>query len=147
MPTSTADLSKLQREFMHRHRAQHQKIVESLGLYYGQPIMLMKLFEEGELTQKELSEEMNITPASVAVSVKRMEKAGLLIRQADPSDLRFNKVNLTAKGSEIARKCKNGFHRVDELCFRGFSQQELETLREYFERMIQNLIFNKEESL
>jgi len=127
------------KQLLDRHRNAHHKMVERLGLYYGQPFMLMVLSRSGEISQKELSEMMHNTPASVAVSVKRMEKAGMLTKTADENDLRINKIALTEKGKEMAVKCRNSFHFVDEQMTKGFSEEELKTLENFYDRMIQNL--------
>ncbi len=127
------------KELLSRHRCAHHKIVERLGLYYGQPFMLMTLSKNGEMSQKELSEMMHNTPASVAVSVKRMEKAGMLTKTVDENDLRVNKITLTEKGKDMANKCRENFRFVDEQMIKGFSDEELKTLENFYERMIQNL--------
>lgn len=130
---------RLFKELLSRHRCAHHRMVERLGLYYGQPFMLMTLSKSGEISQKELSQMMHNTPASVAVSVKRMEKAGMLTKTADENDLRINKINLTEKGKEMANKCRDSFHFVDEQMTKGFSEEELKTLENFYERMIKNL--------
>ena len=127
------------KELLNRHRNAHHKMVERLGLYYGQPFMLMTLSKSGEISQKELSQMMHNTPASVAVSVKRMEKAGMLKKTADENDLRVNKIALTQEGREMAEKCRESFRFVDEQMTKGFSEEELKTLENFYERMIQNL--------
>ncbi len=130
---------RLFKELLNRHRCAHHRMVERLGLYYGQPFMLMTLLRSGEISQKELSRMMHNTPASVAVSVKRMEKAGMLTKTTDENDLRVNKITLTEKGEEMAVKCRDSFCFVDEQMTKGFSEEELKTLENFYERMIQNL--------
>ncbi len=127
------------KELLNRHRCAHHKMVERLGLYYGQPFMLMTLSKSGEISQKELSQMMHNTPASVAVSVKRMEKAGMLTKTADKNDLRVNKITLTEQGKNMADKCRDSFRFVDEQMTKGFSEEELKILENFYERMIQNL--------
>ena len=133
------DINRLFREMLRRHRSAHHKIVEKLGLYYGQPLMLMMLFDNGEMSQKELSDRLKNTPASVAVSVKRMEKAGLIIKQPDPNDLRLNKISLTDRGCELALECRKNFYHLDSEMVRGFTSEELCMLENFYERMIYNL--------
>lgn len=133
------------KELLDRHRSVHHKMVDRLGLYYGQPFMLITLSNNGEISQKELSEMMHNTPASVAVSVKRMEKAGMLNKTADENDLRINKIALTEKGRDMAEKCQENFRTLDEQMIKGFTNEEKKTLEDFFVRMIDNLIdFNRQ---
>lgn len=50
---------------------------------------------------KELSDGINVSPASVAVSVKRMQKSGLITKISDENDLRCNRIALTEMASSV----------------------------------------------
>ena len=127
------------------HRYYISKTASSFGVYRGQPRMLEYLTEHGESTQRDIAEAMHITPASVAVSVKRMAKAGLVEKTADENDLRFNKIKITPKGEEINRACRAEFDKTDEQMFRGFSPQEIQQFSSYLERIYKNLSVDKVE--
>lgn len=133
------EISLLQRKFLMYHRISHQKILEKLGLYYGQPIMLMHLSETGEATQKQLAEFLNCSSAAVAVSIKRLEKKGLLKKRVDRDDMRYNKITLTDEGSRRAAAAREGMKDIDRRCFDGFSEEELSALEDFYGRMIKNL--------
>ena len=92
MLSKSEEISLLLREFLMYHRINHQRFLENLDLYYGQPIMLMHLYDKGETTQKELAGFLNCSPAAVAVSIKRLEKKGLLEKRVDSADMRYNKI-------------------------------------------------------
>ncbi|CUH94693.1 hypothetical protein P22_0759 [Propionispora sp. 2/2-37] len=90
-------------------------------------------------TQKELSERIGISPATVAISVKRMEKAGLIRKVSDKSDLRRNYITLTDKGLRFISECEDAIKKIDLGTFRGFSEAETGQLKQFYLRMIHNL--------
>ena len=72
-------------------RAHHNLIRQSLertGLHRGQPPILFALHEGDGIAHSELAARMEVTPATITTAVKRMEKAGLVVRRRDPEDER-----------------------------------------------------------
>ncbi len=132
-------LSELERQMHCYQRMCHQKAIQSLGLHYGQPLMLMILLDKQPLNQKELACHMNVTPASVTVSVKRMEKSGWITKTPSEEDMRCTVIRLTEEGETLARRCREELERVDREKYVGFSLLEQEQLAEFFHRMNQNL--------
>ncbi|MDE5994690.1 MAG: winged helix-turn-helix domain-containing protein, partial [Oscillospiraceae bacterium] len=57
------------------------RLLEEKGIYFGQPPILCFLSKNPNATQKDIADSLNISPASVAVSVKRMEKSGIIYRE------------------------------------------------------------------
>ncbi len=146
MEITSEELSRLDRQLHCCQRNIHQKAVGSLGLHYGQPLMLMILLDHQPLFQKELAHRMNVTPASVTVSVKRMEKSGWVEKTTNQEDLRYVAIRLTAKGEAIARRCREEMQRIDQEKYVGFTPQEREQLADFYRRMAANLQTLKEET-
>ena len=74
------------------------------------------------------------------MSVKRMEKAELITREADEKDSRTNRLSATEKRKAVKwKKCRKIFDSVDDDLFAGFTSEELETFKEYLDRMIVNI--------
>lgn len=106
------------------------------------PFMLFILSDAGpdaSLSQKELANRLGISPPTAAVSIWRMERAGLLCKVADQADLRRNCITLTPEGVRLVRECKEAFDDIDCRMFEGFLDKEREALRSYYVRMIKNL--------
>lgn len=121
------------------HRIYIHKQVSQNGLYFGQPPILEYVWDHDQCTQCELADFMQVSPPSIATSVKRMQKAGLLQKTMDKDDLRYNRISITEKGKELASKCREDFDKIDGQLFDGFSEQEREQLCGYLDRMIQNM--------
>ncbi len=114
-------------------------------LHPGQTRILRALDHMGDCSQRDLAKELRISPASVGVSVKRLEKAGLVERKADEKDLRYNKVTLSAQGKEATRMAENVMYGIARRKLSGFTPEELEVLAGYFKRIRENLASYKEE--
>ena len=73
------------------------------------------------------------------MSVKRMQKAGLICKSVDESDLRCTRISVTEKGQAYAKQFRALFDAVDQQMFLGFSKEEIETVAGYVARMGSNL--------
>lgn len=125
-------LNILHRYFIHR-------AVSEWNIYPGQPPLLDCLSSRDGCTQKELADLLHVSPASVAVSVKRMQRSGLVEKSADKDDLRYNRILITDRGRELNARCREEFCKIDERLFSDFSDEELTQLESYIGRMISNL--------
>lgn len=108
-------------------------------VYFGQPPILDWLFSHNACTQNEIANGLNVSPASVAVSLRRMQKSGIVEKTVDENDLRRNLVSLTEKGKaqqEFVHKC---FEDIDRKLFAGFGEEELQTLSDMLKRLCDNL--------
>lgn len=95
--------------------------------------------EEKGLYQKDLCNKLGISPSTVAISLQRMEKVGLVKKEVDAGDQRRNLVTITEKGKEFIDKCKNEIDKIDQKLLEGFSQEEKNDLKNFYIRMIKNL--------
>ena len=89
----------------HLHGALMQEVLAGYGLHFGQPRILFTIDEMTGATQKELAKRLQITPASLAMSLKRLQKAGFLDKDVNGKDLRCNKICLTPKGRQAVTRC------------------------------------------
>ena len=105
----------------------------------GQYPLLNYLSGNPEATQQELATVLFVSPASVAQSTKRLQKAGLLEKESDPENLRKNRLRVTAAGQEAVGSVRQVVEALDQRIFTGFSESEMETLSGMMERMIVNL--------
>ena len=116
----------------------HNMLKDS-GVYFGQPPILDFLEKNGVCTQNELAKALEVSPASIAVSIKRMQKNGVVEKIADDNDLRCNRISLTEKGRELTREMHRKFDQIDKIMFTDFDENELTTLKEYLDRIYNKL--------
>lgn len=114
------------------------KKVEGTGVYRSQHRMLMILGKHLEISQTELAEKMEISPAAVAVSLKKLEKSGFISRAAHEDDNRVNHVTVTEKGRLTIEVSIEYFKEMEAALMKDFSMEELEVLEKFFKRIIAN---------
>ena len=90
-------------------------------------------------SQRELAEQLHVTPATVTVSLRSMERDGYVMKIVDPSDMRRKRIALTDKGREVLDKLDQVYERIGTAMFEGFTAEEREQISDYFKRMIDNL--------
>lgn len=121
-----------------RHFTVHRALRDS-DVYFGQPPILDALANSGVCTQNELAKTLNVSPASIAVSLRRMQKSGLIEKEADAEDLRRNFVRLTEKGKAQHAYIHDCFEEIDRKLYAGFTDAELEMLQSMLSRLCENL--------
>lgn len=113
--------------------------LESLGLHRGQPPLLGALRKKDGRTHSELAKILEVTPATISNMIKRMEKAGLVIRRRDDEDERVSHVYLTENGREVLVSLHDHMQEVEAVAFAGFSDDEKASMRMLLTKMTENL--------
>jgi len=118
-------------------------------LYPGQLHLLEFVSNHTGCSQSEVAEHLMISPASVALSTKRMEKSGLLEKRTDSSNLRYKRLYVTQKGINLSNRCRETLDGMDEVMFRGLNGDEINTLKGILDKLLKNLadsdLFNPED--
>lgn len=114
------------------------KKVESTGVYRSQHRLLMTLGKHPDCSQTELAEMLEVSPAAIAVSLKKLEKGGFVTRQCNETDNRANYVKITDKGRRVIEVSIQYFNEMEEALFVGFSPEEMERLESSFHRIAAN---------
>ncbi len=142
-----SDKRRLMHKFLKMTVLHRYRIIKALSgndIYFGQPPILDYLAEHGNCAQNELARNMRVSAASVAVSIKRMCKTGLIEKTPDPSDMRINRISLTEKGRAAQRKCREECDIIDKRMFSGLSDEELSLLENMLDRIIHNASYDIE---
>lgn len=113
-----------------------KRFTSSSPLHFGQ-VAIMRTIERNEnCTQASLAQQLNVTPASVATSTKRLQKAGLITKTVDSDNLRCKRLALTDKGREAISRHIGLFEDYDRLVFKDFSEEDKLRLMEYLEKIL-----------
>lgn len=145
---SGCDMSGPEWAFRTLARAHHMAqgtVFDRLGLKdIGQPVMLFILRDMRQsgvkCTQKELCDIMHLSPSTVTISIKSLERRGYVKKRADDKDMRCNIVEITDLGADAAEKCRKGFDSIDSAMYAGFSGEERRLITQLFTRITQNLM-------
>ena len=76
------------------------------------------------VSQNDIAKIMDVSAATIAVSLKKLEKGGYITREMVEADNRLNKLSMTAKGNKIVKQSKEIFALVDDRIFTGFTEEE-----------------------
>lgn len=123
----------------HAHRRIVEQCFQDTGVYRSQHQLLMYISRNLNQSQTEIAEGMEVAPATVAVSLKKLEKGGYIEKVVDKSDNRFNKIEMTQKGESLVKDSIRVFRSIDKVMFRDFSDDELLQLQDYMIRVKKNL--------
>ncbi|MBO9515449.1 MAG: MarR family transcriptional regulator [Variovorax sp.] len=121
------------------------KMTSAHGVLPAQFPVLRTLNTRKASTQMELSRLCGIEQPSMAVTLNRMENAGLIDRRADESDGRRKIVTLTAHGQKMLQLMTASAHAVYEQATQNLSDEEIAVFLELCERMTANLEREKSE--
>lgn len=127
-------------EIQRLHYYRTHVLLDEIGVYHGQPPMLFILSKRDGLSQKELSDVLNVKASTITVMLKRMEKAKLVIRRQDSQDQRISRVYITEEGLKLCKKASDVMNKIDGECFGNFTTEEMVILRRLFLQMKENII-------
>ena len=118
---------------------------DEFGVTPSQHFVLMQLGRMGDVpSQVQIADEMHVTPASIARTVKSLDAAGYIERSSG-KDVRRNEIRVTLKGKELIDRSHSFFRDLNERSFQGFSPEELDLLGSMLERVLANLAQLEEE--
>lgn len=113
--------------------------LKPLGLSSGQLPVFFALSAVPALTQKALAEAAAIEQPTMAATLARMERNGLIERQADPRDGRSALVKLTPSAVNKAPAVLDAVHRGNAEALAGLDSHERDQLLRLLRRVIDNL--------
>ncbi len=122
-----------------RHHCYVEKRVSDLGLHRSQHHMVMAISKNCNLSQNDLAKCMDISPAAVAVALKKLETQGFIEREAKADDNRTNSLSVTQKGAEVLEKTKEIFDEIDGITFKNFTDAEIDEFMAYLSKISDNL--------
>ena len=113
----------------------HERIAP-LGIVPGQFPALLALWEKDGITQKELVARLDIEQATMANTLTRMERDGLIRRTRHPSDARAQQIWLTARAKRIRDNAYEAANAVNAQALAELSAQERDIFINCMSRVI-----------
>ena len=115
-----------------------QKRATTLGFSPGQFPVLLELWHGDGLTQKQLLDRLEVEQATLANTLVRMERDGLIRREPHPKDRRAQIILLTELGRDLERRAIDAAADADADLFEGFRLFERELMMEYMRMALEN---------
>jgi DNA-binding MarR family transcriptional regulator len=114
--------------------AVYRPFLEPMGLTHPQYLVMLALWQHGQLSVKDLSGLLQLDPGTLSPLVKRLEVAGLVRRDRDPRDERALAIALTEQGRALRARAERIPPGIVERL--GVDVAELTALREALTRVI-----------
>lgn len=121
------------------HRNVAGMALADFGLYIGQEILLMYLWETEGLTPSELAELVVVEPPTLTKMLQRLEKAGILERRPDENDARSYKVYLTEAGRTLQEPITDIWNVLEKRILTDMTLEEQLLLRRLLLQVHRNL--------
>jgi len=86
--------------------AVYRPLLEPMGLTHPQYLVMLALWQHGQLSVKDLSRLLQLDPGTLSPLVKRLEGGGLVTRGRDPRDERALAITLTDAGRALREQAE-----------------------------------------
>ncbi|WP_254878974.1 MarR family winged helix-turn-helix transcriptional regulator [Streptomyces sp. NA04227] len=112
----------------------YRVLLKDLGLTYPQYLVMLVLWEQGELPVKRLGEELRLDSGTLSPLLKRLESGGLVTRERSARDERSVEIRLTEEGEALRERALLVPRTIAEAT--GFDMGEMRELRGSLDRLI-----------
>jgi DNA-binding MarR family transcriptional regulator len=138
LPGTDPDVAEAWRAFLrtlHAHRRLMARAVSENVVPPAQYGALREIGHHDGITQRDLAEQIGISRPTLTVMLQKMEKAGLVARNADEADQRYTHLHLTPEGARAHEGMHDAMRRLISQVISPLSQKD----RSEFVRLL-NLI-------
>ncbi len=122
------------------HKSLFDGVMNTVGLHRSQHWALLYLHRHGAIdSQREIADHLGISPAAVAVMMKKLETLGYVKRHVSSSDNRNHTIELTAAGEDILERTRCFFSDIDRRMLEGLTDGELDVFIACHQKIQKNL--------
>lgn len=116
-----------------------QERIAPLGIVIGQFPVLLELWEKDGVTQKELLERLALEQATLANTLTRMERDGLIRRTKNPSDARSQQIWLTDQAQSVRDQAYEAANDQNGVALSNLTESEKAQFMELTDRIIRSM--------
>lgn len=115
-----------------------QPFFKEQGLNIPDARVLITLLERGPTRAGELAQLISADDSALSHLLRRMERAGLLVRSRDPLDGRSVVIDLAPGAAALATRCRSESVRHERVLLEGLSKTEVRALKQLLEKLYLN---------
>lgn len=116
---------------------QYKPLLKELEVTYPQYLVLLVLWEKGEVPVKEIAEHLFLETNTLTPLLKRMESHGMVERNRSQIDERSVLISLTQKGKDLQIKAKDiPFQLIDRLSCLALEAQDAIELKRILDKIL-----------
>lgn len=112
--------------------------MQKYGLGSGHFFFLRILMSREGISQKELSNILDVDKATTAKAMKKLAEAGYVKREIDSLDTRIYRLFLTDNGKKIGQELRRLGANFEEILTEGLSEDEKQQLQSLLQRAATN---------
>ncbi|CAN7747353.1 MarR family transcriptional regulator [Variovorax sp. LjRoot84] len=143
-PTTSTDwelrLGFLIHDASRLRRSAFDRCLKPLNVTRSQWWVLAYLSRQDGMTQSQLAEELDLGKVAIGGLIDRLQKSGLVRRDADASDRRVNRVFLEPKSKQLINRMRKVSHQLNQQILAGLPETQLETTAKTLDTMKRNLL-------
>jgi DNA-binding MarR family transcriptional regulator len=117
---------------------------KQLDIGFSQFMILMALSRETEITQKNLTQFLNMTPGAISRQVDQMHRKGLITREVNAENRREHMVALTEEGSSTLEEAYDILKRFMGDVYRPIDGDRAQALSHTLDTLITRLFETRE---
>lgn len=105
----------------------------------GQYPVIAWLMQLPYSTQADLSRIVGIEQPTMAITLRRMERDGMIVRRPDPAHARRSLISLTPRGKKLSQIMRRAALEVEHIAYAGLTREEIKEFFRLAGIMRQNL--------
>lgn len=113
--------------------------LERIGMRYSYRHIMKPLMENENLTQLELVKITNLKAPTISITLRNMERDGIVRREKNDSDRRETHVYITDKGKKMYAKVLAALEKAEKTMLKGLTEKELKAVSASLKKMSENL--------
>lgn len=120
------------------------KNLEQLDITVAQMHVLLHLFHhrDSKITQKSLAEYIEVKHSTMSGILNRLKEKDLIEITVDQDNKKYKNITLTEKALEKIELVEYQKNETEAILLKGFSEDEIENLRVYLDRLYNNLAYD-----
>jgi MarR family transcriptional regulator, organic hydroperoxide resistance regulator len=125
----------------HAFNRAYKPLLDALGLTYPQYLAMFALWEQDDVTVKQIGEQLHLDSGTLTPLLKRLEAMGLIRRMRDVADERSVRISLTPAGTALRQKEKTVKQGILGAC--GQTPEDIKALNAQLVRLRDSLNANR----
>jgi MarR family transcriptional regulator, organic hydroperoxide resistance regulator len=121
-----SSLNQLLASLARAHRGLAGMLLRTVGLFPGQELLLMQLWNKDQRPQSELVRNLRLEASTVTKMLQRLEAQGLVRRHRPADNQRIIIVTLTDQGRGLRHEVENLWRELEELTTAGMNSAEFQ---------------------
>jgi DNA-binding MarR family transcriptional regulator len=109
----------------------------ALGISVAQLTTLMYVAKQPGCSLTELADLLDLNKSAVTGLVQRMERAGTLVRAANPDDARGSLLYVTPRGDELRERARPLLKKLNADLTAGFDAAEMDTVTRFLNALVE----------